>query len=135
MTQLFGAIGIAGTGLTVYRKWLDAVSDNLANMNDAVPTSRDAFQARYVIAQAANYGKGDGGAMVGGIALGPAEGRVVYQPESPLADQNGYVRYPDIDLGAQIAQLIMAQRGYEANLAVVDRAKDAYEAALNLGKG
>ncbi len=62
MTQLFGAIGIAGTGVTVYRKWLDAISDNLANMNDVVPTNRDAFQARYVIAQAANYGKGDGGA-------------------------------------------------------------------------
>ncbi len=31
--------------------------------------------------------------------------------------------------------MIMAQRGYEANLAVVDRAKDAYEAALNIGKG
>jgi flagellar basal-body rod protein FlgC len=135
MTQLFGAIGIAGTGVTVYRKWLDAISDNLANMNDVVPTNRDAFQARYVIAQAANYGKGDGGAMVGGIALGSPEGRVVYQPESPVADQNGYVRYPDIDLGSQMAQMIMAQRGYEANLAVVDRAKDAYEAALNIGKG
>jgi flagellar basal-body rod protein FlgC len=135
MTQLFGAIGIAGTGVTVYRKWLDAVSDNLANMNDAVPTSRDAFQARYVIAQAANYGRGDGGAMVGGVALGPAEGRVAYQPEHPLADENGYVRYPDIDLSSQMTQMIMAQRGYEANLAVVDRAKDAYEAALNIGKG
>ena len=32
-------IGIAGTGLTVYRKWLDAVSDNIANINDISPTS------------------------------------------------------------------------------------------------
>jgi flagellar basal-body rod protein FlgC len=32
-----------------------------------------------------------------------------------------------------MSQLIMAQRGYQANLAVVDRAKDAYEAALRLG--
>jgi flagellar basal-body rod protein FlgC len=61
MTQLFGAIGIAGTGVTVYRKWLDAVSDNIANINDAKPTSGAAFQARYVIAQAANYGRGDCG--------------------------------------------------------------------------
>ena len=30
---IFGAIGIASTGLTVHRKWLDAVSDNLANVN------------------------------------------------------------------------------------------------------
>ena len=135
MTQLFGTIGIAGTGVTVYRKWLDAVSDNLANMNDAKPTSEAAFQARYVIAQAANYGRGDGGVQVGGTALGNPNGRLVYEPANPLADQSGYVRYPDIDLGSQMGQLIMAQRGYEANLSVVDRAKDAYEAALNIGKG
>ena len=132
---MFGAIGIAGTGVTVYRKWIDAVSDNLANMNNPAPTSAKAFQARYVLAQAVEYGAGDGGVQVAGTALGKAEGRLVYEPNSPLADNNGYVRYPDIDLGSQMGQLIMAQRGYQANLTVVDRAKDAYEAALNIGKG
>ena len=135
MSGLFGALGIAGTGLTVYRKWLDAVSDNIANLNDAKPTSQAAFQARYVIAQAVHYGKGDGGVEIGGTALGDPNGRLVYEPTNPIADENGYVRYPDIDLGSQMGQLIMAQRGYEANLSVVDRAKDAYEAALNIGKG
>jgi flagellar basal-body rod protein FlgC len=135
MTGIFGTLGIAGTGVTVYRKWLDAVSDNLANMNDAVPTSRNAFRAHYVIAQAVGYGSGEGGVEVGGTALGRAEGRLVFEPANPIADENGYVRYPDIDLSSQMTQLIMAQRGYEANLAVVDRAKDAYEAALNIGKG
>jgi flagellar basal-body rod protein FlgC len=132
---LFGAIGIAGTGVTVYRKWLDAISDNLANINNATATSGKAFQARYVLAQAVDYGVGDGGVHVGGTALGSAEGRLVYEPDHPLADNSGYVRYPDITLSSQMGQLIMAQRGYQANLTVVDRAKDAYEAALNIGKG
>jgi flagellar basal-body rod protein FlgC len=131
---IFGAIGIAGTGVTVYRKWLDAVSDNIANMNNAAPTSGEAFQARYVIAQAVDYGSGTGGVQVGGTALGNAEGRMVYEPDHPYADADGYVRYPDIDLGSQMSQMIMAQRGYQANLAVVDRAKDAYQAALQIGK-
>jgi flagellar basal-body rod protein FlgC len=128
---LFGAIGIAGTGVTVYRKWLDAVSDNLANMNDAAPTSGPAFRARYVIAQSAGDGNG---VQVGGIALGNATGRIVYEPDNPMADADGNVRYPDIDLGSQMGQLIMAQRGYQANLSVVDRAHDAYQAALQLGR-
>ena len=132
---IFGALGIAGTGVTVYRKWIDAVSDNLANMDDAKPTSGPAFQARYVIARAVGYGSGNGGVEVGGTALGSATGRLVYEPNNPLADSSGNVRYPDIDLGSQMGQLIMAQRGYEANLTVIDRAKDAYEAALNVGKG
>lgn len=131
---IFGAIGVAGTGATVYRKWLDAISDNIANINTVRPTNQSAYQAKYVVAQAVDYGSGDGGVEVGGIALGSAEGRLVYEPNSPLADTEGYVRYPDIDLSSQMTQLIMAQRGYQANLSVVDRAQSAYQAALQLGR-
>jgi flagellar basal-body rod protein FlgC len=129
--SLFDAIGIAGTGVTVYRKWLDAVSDNIANINDVSPTSGKAYQEEHVIAQTAADGRG---AQVGGIALGSDVGRLVYEPDNPLADKGGYVRYPDINLSEQMGQLIMAQRGYEANLTVVDRAHDAYQAALQLGR-
>jgi flagellar basal-body rod protein FlgC len=128
----FNAIGVAGTGVTVYRKWLDAVSDNIANIDNVNRTSENAFQARYVVAQEAQVGNG---AQVGGIAYGSAEGQLSYEPDNPLADSEGYVRRPDIDLGSQMAQMIMAQRAYQANLAVVDRARDSYTAAINLGKG
>ena len=43
------------------------------------------------------------------------------------------VRLPDIELSDQMTQLILAQRGYQANLAVVDRVHDAYSQALTLG--
>ncbi|WP_434621596.1 flagellar basal body rod protein FlgC [Arthrobacter sp. A5] len=125
------AISIAGSGLTVHRKWLDAVSDNLANVNTAKSTNGAAFQARYVQAQ---EGPGNSGVYVAGTVLGDAAGRLVHEPENPLADKDGYVRYPDIDLGLEMGKLIMAQRGYQANAAVVDRAKTTYEAALQIGK-
>jgi flagellar basal-body rod protein FlgC len=128
----FNAIGVATSGVTVYRKWLDAVSDNIANIDNVSKTSDKAFQARYVIAQEAQDGNG---AQVGGIAYGSAEGQLTYEPDNPLADTEGYVRRPDIDLGSQMAQMIMAQRAYQANLSVVDRARDSYTAAINLGKG
>jgi flagellar basal-body rod protein FlgC len=128
----FDAIGIAGSALTVHRKWLDAISDNIANMDNVSKTSEKAFQARYVVAQEAQDGNG---AQVGGLALGSAEGVLAYEPDNPLADSEGYVRRPDIDLGSQMAQMIMAQRAYQANLSMVDRARDSYQAAINLGKG
>jgi flagellar basal-body rod protein FlgC len=128
---MFDAIGIAGTGLTVHRKWLDAVADNLANANTVTSTDGAAFQARYVLAQA---GEGTSGVYVAGAAQGDAEGRIVFQPDHPLADANGYVRYPDIDMAEQMSELILAQRGYQANASVVDRAKTAYEAALQIGR-
>ena len=131
--SIFGAIGVAGSGLTVYRKWIDAVSDNLANMSTVRSTNEAAYQTKSVVAQEISSEDG-GGVQVAGVALGSAEGRLVYEPTNPLADVDGYVRYPDVDMSSQMTQLIMAQRGYQANAAVVDRAKATYEAALQIGR-
>ena len=56
------------------------------------------------------------------------------QGNNALADAQGYVKAPDIDLGEQMTQMMAAQRAYQANLATIDRAKDAYQQALELGK-
>ena len=132
---MFDSLNISGSGLLAHRKWLDAVSDNISNINTVTSTDEAAFQERLVVAQAVDYGSGEGGVRVAGAELGSAEGRLVHQPDHPLADADGYVRYPDIDLGEQMTNLLMAQRGYQANLAVVERATNAYQAALQLGKG
>jgi flagellar basal-body rod protein FlgC len=59
---------------------------------------------------------------------------MVYAPDNPLADTNGYIRMPDIDLGSQMSQLIMAQRGFQAQAAVLRNAQDVYSSALSIGK-
>jgi flagellar basal-body rod protein FlgC len=128
----FDAIGISGTGLTVHRKWMDAISDNIANINTVTSTDDAAFQERFIAVQA---GEGTSGAYVAGAAFGDAEGRLTYMPEHPLADEEGYVRLPDIDLGSQMSNLIMAQRGYQASAAVVDRARETYLAGIQIGRG
>jgi flagellar basal-body rod protein FlgC len=133
--SVFGALGIAGSGLVTHRKWLDAVSDNVANINDATSTDKSAFQERMVQAQAVDYGTGTGGVQVAGVTLGSGTGRVVHEPDNPLADKDGNVKYPDIDLGDQMTQMMMAQRGYQANLQTMQAATQAYQAALQLGKG
>ncbi|TKJ21478.1 flagellar basal body rod protein FlgC [Blastococcus sp. CCUG 61487] len=132
---IFDTFGISGSGLLAHRKWLDAVSDNISNVNTVSRTNEDAFQQRMIVARAVDYGTGEGGVRVARAEFGNPEGRLVYQPDHPLADAEGYVKYPDIDLGDQMSQMIMAQRGYQANLAVVERATAAYQAALQLGKG
>ena len=132
---LFGTLGIAGSGLLVNRKWLDAASDNIANINTVTRTGEDAFRERFVVAQAVDYGSGTGGVRVARAEFGSGEGRMVYEPNHPLADAEGYVKYPDIDLGDQMTQMMIAQRAYQANLAIVERATNMYQAALQLGKG
>ena len=126
---LFGAISTAGSGLGVYRTWLDAISDNIANINTVKPTSGPAYQEREIVAQETTNG-----VEVAGAVFGNAQGRLVSEPGNPLADAQGLVRAPDMDLGDQMTQLIVAQRAYQANLAVIDRARDAYLQAIQIGK-
>lgn len=132
----FGSLNVSGSALRVFRTWMDAVSDNVANSETATRTSDKAFQARYVEATALENGNGVGtGVAVRSIQLGVPNGRLVYDPNNPLADQDGMVRYPDLDMGDQLTQLMVAQRGYQANLQVVDRARDTYLQALRIGGG
>jgi flagellar basal-body rod protein FlgC len=132
----FDILAISGSGVNLNRTWLDAISDNIANISTVRPTSEAAYQARYVEATAVTPDAAQpGGVAVSGIALSSPEGRLSYQPDNPMADAQGMVRLPDVDLSEQMTQLIMAQRGYQANLSVVQRATDAYNAALQIGKG
>ena len=127
----FDMMNIAGSGLSMHQTWLDTLSYNIANVNTVRATSENAFQAQYLMAQAQD---GASGVRVSGIAQGDAEGRLVYQPDHPLADEEGYVRMPDIDLGSQMSQLIMAQRGFQAQSSVIKNAQDVYQSALSIGR-
>jgi flagellar basal-body rod protein FlgC len=138
VTAVFEALKIVNSGMQLHQAWMDAISDNVANINTVRSTRQAAFQARYVLAQAAENG-GPGvatgaGVSVAGVALGSAQGRLVYSPDHPLADAKGYVRLPDIDLGEQMTDMIMAQRGYQANAANLDRIRASYQAALQMGR-
>lgn len=116
---------------------MDAISDNLANLNTIRPYDQPAFQARYVVAQSVDGSSSDpvgvgSGVQVASIQYGNAQGRLRYDPTNPMANKQGIVRYPDVDLGDQLVMMIQAQRSYQMNLQVIDRARDAYQQALQI---
>jgi flagellar basal-body rod protein FlgC len=134
---MFNAINTAGTGLAAYRAWVDVLANNIANVDTVKPMDEDAFQAQYVEAQSIPGGPDGIGRGVRAVSLPTSspEGIVTHDPESPLADDDGNVRRPDMDLTEQMGNLILAQRAFQANAATVDRAKETYESAIAIGKG
>jgi flagellar basal-body rod protein FlgC len=126
----FDTLRIANTALGAHQVWLDALADNIANVNTVRSTDDEAFRATYVVFGA----RGDGGVDVDGFAQSTAEGRVVSSPDHPLADEDGYVRLPDTDMSSQMSQLVMAQRGYQASVQVTKFAQDSYSSALQIGQ-
>lgn len=135
--SLFPTFDIASSALTTHRIWMNAISDNIANINTVKPMSGPAYQEKFIVAQeipstpGAPVGVG-GGVEPVKVAYGDATGMVTYDPTNPLADKDGLVRRPSENLGDQMTNLIIAQRGYQLNLAVIDRAKSSYQQALDI---
>jgi flagellar basal-body rod protein FlgC len=131
---VFEALGISGSAMKVHQTWLDALSDNIANINTVRSPNEQAYRARYVLATPLEDGGTGSGVAVAGITLGDAEGRLVQDPNHPLADADGNVRMPDIDLGEQMTSMIMAQRGYQASIASMERVRTTYQEAIKMGR-
>jgi flagellar basal-body rod protein FlgC len=138
MTQpMFPLFATAGSALNTQQLWMDAIAENIANINTVKPMSQPAYQEKFVVAQEVPSNPGDPVGVGGGvepvaIQLGDATGLVTYDPTNPLADKNGLVRRPDENLGDQMTNMIIAERAYQMNLTVVQRAQEAYQQALNI---
>jgi flagellar basal-body rod protein FlgC len=137
MSSMFPTFDIASSALTTHRIWMNAISDNIANSNTVKPMSGPAYQEKFIVAQEIPSAPGQpvgvgGGVEASKVEYGDATGLVTYDPTNPLADKDGLVRRPSENLGDQMTNLIIAQRGYQLNLAVIDRAKSSYQQALDI---
>lgn len=129
--DMFAALDTASTGVTLGKFWLDATSDNIANVDTVRPAGEQPYRAREVVAQSL---PGTQGVAVAGIVEQGGPPDVVYDPENPLADEQGYVTRPKVDLGTEMTNLLMASRLYQANLSAIQAARDSYQAALQIGR-
>ena len=134
---IFPVFSTVSSALTTNRVWMDAIADNLANVNTIRPFDQPAFQARFVKVQELPSNPGDpvgvgGGVTAASIEYGDSTGIERYEPGHPMANKDGVIRAPDIDLGQNMTDLIIAQRAYRLNLAVIDRATDSYKQAIQI---
>ena len=65
-------------------------------------------------------------------SCGPAAGQIEYDPTNPVANAQGDVEYPVVDLGTEMTDLVQAQTSYQANAEVMSHATDAYQAILDI---
>ena len=85
---------------------MDAISDNLANVNTVKPYDQPAFQARFIEAQELPSNPGDpvgvgGGVTAASIQYGDSTGIIHYEPGNPMANEQGLIRSPNVDVGPE----------------------------------
>ena len=129
--SMFGALNAASSGVALGQNWMDATSDNIANINTVRPAGQEPYRAKVVVAQSL---PGTAGVGLAGEVQQGGEPEVAYDPDNPLADADGYVTRPVVDMGTEMTNMLMASRLYQANLSTITTAREAYQAALGIGK-
>lgn len=140
-TDIYSTAGSAMTAQTVR---LNTIASNLANADAVASNPDDAYKALKPVF-ATVYGKTQ--LSVSDNAYPNAEVRIVdvvksaapaeqrYEPKNPLANADGYVYYPDIDVVAEMADMMSATRSFETNVEVLSNVKSMQQGLLKLGQG
>ena len=131
----FDAIDIAQTGADVSQLWLEAIAHNIANVNTIRSADEEPFRALLVHAEESLDGGGVGeGTRAVQILRSEGEPMWVFDPEHPLASEDGYVVRPVVDMAKEMADMIAAQRSYQLNLQVIKTNEETYQSALQIGR-
>jgi flagellar basal-body rod protein FlgC len=139
MADLLDTLNIAGSGLAAQRVRLQTVASNLANAQttrtaEGGPYLRRApvFQAEVLDGFGSSLDRELASVRVDSIHT-DTDLRWVHDPQHPDADDEGMVAYPDIDVLAEMVDLMTASRSYEANANAVEVTREMAQRALELG--
>ena len=139
----FKAFDIAGSGMAAQSVRLNTTASNLANADSVSSTAADVYKPRHPIFEAVRAQLAAPGAAaesnpavrVRGIYESTAPASQRYEPGNPLADANGYVYAPAVNVVEEMVNMISASRSYQNNVEVMNTSKDLLLATLRLGQG
>lgn len=133
----FGTMDVGRTGIGFAQYWLDTIAHNLANVSTVRPPDEEPFRARLVVAQSLTDQIVDSGSGVAvrGVLEDQRAAPLSYEPNHPLADEDGYISRAVVDIAGQMHDLIVANRTYQANARSIQTAHEAYQSALRIGQG
>ena len=142
------SIDIGAKALQVHGKRIDVHAKNIANLDTPnyvrkIPVLNAvddiSFQGVMNAMKEDAFGVGtlsylQGGVSFSGIVEDPTLGEKIYKPGHPDADENGFIRASNVNAMVDIADALVAQRAYEANLALVNISKSMAQRAVEIGK-
>ena len=140
------ALDIGASGLAAERTNINIISMNLANVKTTRTPEGGPYQRKSVLLNAVEVDQPFSthmqsavdrelrGVRVMHIATDTRPFKMVFEPGHPDADEQGMVKYPDINMVEEMANLMTAQRGYEANVSTIDAVKSMYNKALEIGR-
>ena len=158
------SLNIPGSGLTAEQYRLNIISQNITNAETTRTAGGGPYRRKVPIYQEVtrepeSFGIGrrkliggitfsgypskmaaakavgvNGGVRIPKVVEDPSPGKMVYDPEHPDADENGYVEYPNVEMVQEMVNMMGASRSYEANVQSLNAMKAMAMRALEIGK-
>ncbi|WP_372738830.1 flagellar basal body rod protein FlgC [Neptunomonas sp.] len=136
---------IAGSAMSAQTIRLNTTASNMANADSVSSSVDQTYRARKPVfalqepslEQVTNIDAGllpGQGVQVKGIVESQAPLRTEYNPSHPLADEKGYVHYPNVNVVEEMADMISASRSFQINAEIMNTAKQMVQRALTLGQ-
>lgn len=133
--SLFNVMTIAGSALTAQSARLNATASNLANADSLVGADGKPYRAKQVVFQAMPVTTdGSIGVRVTAVVDSVAPGRMVYDPKSPAANEQGYVEMPNVNVVEEMTNMISASRAYQTNSEIMSAAKSLLLKTLTIAQ-
>uniref|UniRef100_Q07SH6 Flagellar basal-body rod protein FlgC n=1 Tax=Rhodopseudomonas palustris (strain BisA53) TaxID=316055 RepID=Q07SH6_RHOP5 len=134
---LQASIQIASSGLEVQSTRLRVVSENLANANSTgrAPGAEPYRRKTTTFAAEMDRAQGVRVVKVKDVGVDRTPFRVEYEPSHPAADQDGYVKLPNVNTLIEMADMRETNRSYEANLQVVKQARSMVSMTIDMLRG
>ncbi len=139
------SLNISGSGLTAQRLRMDVISENIANIDSTRTEAGGPYRRKMVILSSTgdfqsmlmkniNKNEVNAGVEVTDIVEDESDFKLVYNPEHPDADENGYVSMPNVDSLKETVDMMEAYRAYQANITALNTAKQMAVKALEIGR-
>ncbi|MCM1082657.1 MAG: flagellar basal body rod protein FlgC [Clostridium sp.] len=141
---VFTAMNVAATGMTAQQLRMDTISENIANAMTTRTQDGEAYRRKipvfvekdttsfdHILNGYMDYYRPNG-VKVTQIVEDPSDLRLVYEPDNPDANEDGYVEYPNVDTVTEMTNLIDSSRSYEASATAFNAAKGIASKGLEL---
>ncbi|SER12126.1 flagellar basal-body rod protein FlgC [Nitrosomonas sp. Nm51] len=133
--SLFKVFNIASSAMTAQSQRLNVVSSNLANADSVTNSSGEPYRGRQVVFSTLKAdGNGASGVKVAAVVHDASPMKKIFEPSHPLADEDGYIIKPNVNVVDEMVNMMSASRSYQNNVDMLNTTKSLLQKTLTIGQ-
>ena len=133
--SLFNVFKISGSAMSAQSMRLNTVASNLANADSVVSSDGKPYQSKQIMFKAVQDAANQSSTVeVDRVIEDTKPGKMVYDPKHPMANADGYITMPNVNVTEEMVNMISASRAYQNNVETMNAAKTMLLKTLNIGQ-